>query len=118
MKKVISLLLAVLCAASLSAATGSVTVAFTGPVDAAVEYFVELRSGTVAAPVWTEVAKGPASPILFTLPDVKPGVYTGRVRARLVALPSAITAPSNEANGIVLPVQPSNATFTIVVSGP
>jgi hypothetical protein len=116
MKKLLSHLLAVLCAASLHAATGKATIAFTGPTQAGVEYVAQQRSGTAAAPVWTEVAKGPSSPLTVTLPDVVPGVYVYRVIARLVEAPVAVSAPSNEASGIVLPAQPTGTSVTIAFS--
>ena len=115
MKKLVFILLAVLCAAvSVQAKTARVTINFTGPAQAGVEYFAQQRSGTTTAPVWTEVVKGPATPLVVTIPDVVPGVYVYRVLARLIASPTSVTEPTNEAVGVVLPAQPTGATVTFV----
>lgn len=73
----------------------------------AVEYFVEQKSATGT---WAEVAKGSASPILYTLPAVRIGdLITVRVRGRLVADLTSITDPTNETSARVPARKPSNA---------
>lgn len=72
------------------------------------EYVVEQKEGAE----WKEVAKGPASPITYTLPAVRVGdLITARVRARLIAAPTKVTNPSNETSDRVGPRQPKEATM-------
>lgn len=81
------------------------------------EYFIEQKGGTATAPTWTEVAKGTASPIVFTLTNPVVGaVVTFRVRARTPGVPSSASGPSNEASATVPNIAPSN--FTIVFAFP
>lgn len=78
-----------------------------------VEYFIEQQT---AATVWTEVAKGPASPI--TISNLNPGIYTFRVKARLLTVTATsgpgVSNPSETAQGTVNPNQPSNIIIAVL----
>ncbi len=110
MKPLLALFLfaAAFAASVLHAATGTVTFTPNNPPNT-VEFYVEQKQ---ADATWKEVAKGPASPISFTLSDA-PGVYTYRVKARTSTLTSF---PSNEFTGSLLPGAPTNASMIITTA--
>lgn len=94
----------------LTAATGKVE--FDPSVPAGDEYVIEqkLPDGT-----WKEVAKGPASPVVFALPSSRPNTYTYRVRARWLATPTepaVVSDPSNETSAQLTAEGPKNAKAT------
>lgn len=100
------------------AATGTATTTFSANGNpAGTEYFIEQKGGTATAPTWTEVAKGTASPIVFSLASPTVGsTVTFRVRARTPGVANSASGPSNEASTVVPNIAPTN--FTIVFAFP
>lgn len=114
---IFSALLFTTCAFA-QAATGTATTTFDGNGNpTGTEFFIEQKGGTTAAPTWTEVAKGTASPIVFTLTSPVVGsTVTFHVRARTPNVPGSASGPSNEASSVVPNITPKN--FTIVFAFP
>ncbi len=102
-------------AALLLAACVSLTGAtFAAPADnpAGAEYVIERKQGDS----FVEVAKGPASPLVFTT-EVAPGsVITVRLRARLPDVPGSESAPSSEQSAVV-PLLTPNVTGVVISFG-
>lgn len=116
MKTLTLLLLFILALANTFAASLTATFSGNNPPNT-VEYFIEEKGGTEAAPVWTEVAKGPTSPI--SIANVQPGVRTYRIKARWTGVTATtgngVSGPSAEAVGIIgSPSDPSNFIIGIV----
>ncbi len=101
-------------AATPAANTATFQVEFVpGPVSGD-EFFIEAKQpdGT-----FIEVAKGPASPIVFTVSGFPLGAYTVRVRTRNAADPANTTsAPSDEAFVLITPDKPGKPTITVTVT--
>lgn len=93
--------------------TATVTASFTPNGNpAGTEYFVEQKQGATS---YVEVAKGPASPLVFTVANATVGsTMTFRIRARLPAVPGSASAPSNEASSVVPLNSPGSFSVTFV----
>lgn len=117
MKRILLSLLALLVAspAFAQAATATATMSFgTAGNPATVEYFIEQKA---ANGTWTEVLKGPTSPLVYTMANPGAGtVVTLRVRARLPGNAASASGPSNEATATVPANTPVN--FTVVFTFP
>lgn len=115
-KLILALVLTFATHAFAQAATATATFSFStngNPVTnpATVEYFVEQKSGSSSAPVFTEVAKATASPIIYILPNATVGqALIFRIRARLIGLPLTASTPTPEIVGYAPLNAPGNAT--------
>lgn len=111
--KFLVLAVALVVSAFAQAATGTATSTFDANGNPATsEFFLEQKGGTAVAPTWTEVAKGTASPIVFTLTNPIVGsTVTFRVRARTPGVPGSTSGPSNEASAVVPNFSPKNLTI-------
>lgn len=86
---------------------------------ATAEFFVEQKGGTTTAPTWTEVAKGPASPVVFTLSNPVAGsTVTFRIRARIPNVAGTASAPSNETSAVIPTNAPKNLTIIFAFPAP
>jgi hypothetical protein len=116
--KTLRFFLALGCLASLvrlapaagAAPTATFTVTFEPGTFPGDEFAVEAKQkdGT-----WREVAKGTASPIVFTTSEVTLGTYTIRVRSRVAADPAIVSDPSEEASCVVKPGAPGKPAIQI-----